>query len=94
MRFPRRPHFTPSHQHRFYATLLALALLVAYAVAFVVQNDRSVPVCFVFTTAHVSLIWVILLALVVGLLGGLLLPLLERRWRRRSQQSGQPPDSV
>ena len=94
MRFFRRPHVTPNHQRRFYATLLALALLVAYAVAFVVQNDHAVSVCFVFATTHVSLIWVILLSLAVGLLGGLLLPRLERRWRRRSQQSAEPGDSV
>lgn len=94
MRFPRRPHLAPNHQRRFYATLLVLALLVAYSVAFVVENDHSVSVDFVFATTEVSLIWVILLALAVGLVGGLLLPRLERRWRRRSQQSPKPSDSV
>jgi NhaP-type Na+/H+ or K+/H+ antiporter len=38
-------------------------------------------------TAHVSLVWVILLALGVGLLLGILLAQLERRRRRRSHQT-------
>jgi hypothetical protein len=37
-------------------------------------------------TARVSLVWLILLALGVGLLGGILLGQLERRRRRRSHQ--------
>ena len=94
MRFLRRPHVKPNHQRRFYVTLLALALLIAYSVAFVVQNDHTVSVDFVFVTTRVSLIWVILLSLAVGLLGGLLLPRLERRWRRRSHQDTERGDSV
>ena len=42
---------------------------------------------FVLATAHVSLVWLILLALGVGLLGGILLAQLERRRRRRSHQA-------
>ena len=41
---------------------------------------------FVFATASVSLVWLILLALGVGLLGGTLLAQLERRRRRRSHE--------
>ena len=40
-------------------------------------------------TARVSLVWVILLALGVGLLGGILLAQLERRRRRRSHQAAE-----
>ena len=87
MRSLRRPDSTQNHQRRFYFMLVALALLVAYAVAFVVGNDHTLSVDFVFVTTTVSLIWVILLSLAVGLVGGLLLPRLERRWRRRTQQS-------
>jgi uncharacterized integral membrane protein len=92
VRFLHRPHIDEHRQ--FYVRLLGLALLVAYAVAFVVENDHSVSVHFVFATAHVSLIWVLLLALAVGLLGGMLLSQLERRRRRRSHQAPEPGNSV
>ena len=92
MRLPRRPHIDESRQ--FYVRLAVLALLVAYAVAFVVENDHSVSVHFVFATAHVSLIWLILLALAVGVVGGMLLTQLERRRRRRTHEPAEPGDSV
>ena len=94
MRFLRRPRIDTSEvsdrwQPRLYARLIVLGLLVAYAIAFVLQNRHSVSVCFVFVTARVSLIWVILLALAVGLLGGILLAQLERRRRRRSHETAE-----
>ena len=74
-------------QPRLYLRLIVLGLLVAYAIAFVLENRTQVEVHFVLWTAHVSLVWVILLALGVGLLGGILLAQLERRRRRRSHQA-------
>lgn len=76
-------------QPRLYVRLLILGLLVAYAIAFILENRTQVEVHFVLWTAHVSLVWVILLALGVGLLLGILLAQLERRRRRRSQQTPQ-----
>jgi uncharacterized integral membrane protein len=76
-------------QPRLYLRLLVLGLLVAYAIAFILENRTQVEVHFVLWTAHVSLVWVILLALGVGLLGGILLAQLERRRRRRSHQTPQ-----
>ncbi len=73
-------------QPRLWLRLILLGLLVAYAIAFVLENRTQVDVHFVFWTAHVSLVWVILLALGVGLLGGTLLAQLERRRRRRSHE--------
>ena len=73
-------------QPRLYLRLLVLGLLVAYAIAFILENRTQVEVHFVLWTAHVSLVWVILLALGVGLLLGILLAQLERRRRRRSHQ--------
>ena len=73
-------------QPRLYLRLILLGLLVAWAIAFVLENRRQVNVHFVLATASVSLVWVILLALGVGLLGGILLAQLERRRRRRSGQ--------
>jgi uncharacterized integral membrane protein len=94
VRVLHRPHPTENHKRRFYAQLIVLILLVAYAVAFVLENGKAVSVHFVFATTHASLVWVILLSLAVGLLGGLLLPRLERRRSRRSHQSAEPGDPV
>ena len=74
-------------QPRLYLRLIVLGLLAAYAIAFVLENRTQVHVHFVLATAHVSLVWLILLALGVGLLGGTLLGQLERRRRRRSHQA-------
>ena len=76
-------------QPRLYLRLLVLGLLVAYAIAFILENRTQVTIHFVLWTAHVSLVWVILLALGVGLLLGILLAQLERRRRRRSHQTAQ-----
>jgi uncharacterized integral membrane protein len=70
-------------QPRLYGRLILLALLVAYAIAFVLENRKQVSLHFVFTTARVSLIWLILLGLGIGVVGGVLLAQLERRSRRR-----------
>jgi uncharacterized integral membrane protein len=63
--------------------LLVLIAIAAYAVGFVLENHKQVKVHFVFTAARVSLIWLILLSLALGLIGGRLLPRLYRRRRRR-----------
>jgi uncharacterized integral membrane protein len=76
-------------QPRLYLRLIVLGLLVAYAIAFVLENRGAVRVHFVLASAHVSLVWLILLALAVGLLGGILLAQLERRRRRRAHQAPQ-----
>ncbi len=72
----------------FYAKLAALLFFVSYSIAFIVGNERTIHVDFVFATANVSLIWTILLLLVVGFVGGLLLAQLYRH--RRSKQPGKP----
>ena len=92
MRFPRRPRIDTGEvsdrwQPRLYLRLILLGLLVAYAIAFILENRKQVNVHFVLATASVSLVWLILLALGVGLLGGILLGQLERRRRRRSNQA-------
>jgi uncharacterized integral membrane protein len=76
-------------QPRLYLRLIVLGLLVAWAIAFILENRTQVAIHFVFWTATVSLVWVILLALGVGLLLGILLAQLERRRRRRSHQAPQ-----
>jgi uncharacterized integral membrane protein len=74
-------------QPRLYLRLIVLGLLIAWAIAFILENRTQVNIHFVLATARVSLVWVILLALGVGLLGGILLAQLERRRRRRSHQA-------
>lgn len=68
-------------QPRLWAILVVLLLLAIYAIAFVIQNTTQVDVEFVFATARVSLIWVILLNLAIGILAGVLLSQLYRRRR-------------
>ena len=85
MRFGRRrpaeePREAPSGLP---ANLLLLAATIAYATAFVLENRKQVSVHFVFATARVSLIWVILLSIALGVLGRALLSQLRRRRRRR-----------
>lgn len=72
-------------QPRLWGLLVALAVLVAYIVTFVVENHKKVTVHFVVFTTHTSVIWLILLSLLIGLVGGILLSQLERR-RRRHQR--------
>jgi uncharacterized integral membrane protein len=70
-------------QPKLYLRLLVIILLAAWAIAFVLENRKSVNVHFVFATASVSLVWLILLGLAVGFVVGVLLSQLERRRRRR-----------
>jgi uncharacterized integral membrane protein len=92
VRFPRRHRIDTGEvedrwQPRLYGRLIVLGVLVAYAIAFVLENRKQVSVHFVLATARVSLVWLILLALGVGVLGGILAAQLERRRRRRSGKS-------
>ncbi len=68
--------------------MLALVLLLAWMIAFVVKNDDRVKVDFVLFSAHTSLIWLIILPLAMGFLGGVLLSQMYRR-RRRSGNAAQ-----
>ena len=73
-------------QPRLYLRWIALAIVVAYGIAFILENGKHVSVHFVFHTTRVSLVWVILLSLALGAVGGILLSQLERRRRRRGAQ--------
>ena len=79
------PETRETFQPRLWLIVGALALIVAYLVAFVAENNKSVKVHFVFYTGHTSVIWLILLSLVIGLVAGILLSQLERR-RGRHQR--------
>ena len=75
-----------------YLKLVLLLLAVTYAVAFVIENHKETTVHFVFKTTRVSLIWLILLSLAIGMLGGVLLSQLYRRQRRYERH--EPADAV
>ena len=86
MRLGRRsldPETRETFQPRLWLSVVALVLIAAYIVAFVAENTKTVGVHFVLVTAHTSVIWVILLSLLIGIVGGLLLSQLYRRSRRK-----------
>jgi uncharacterized integral membrane protein len=70
-------------QPRLYLKLILLFAVSAYAITFVLENRRQVHLHFVAGTAQVSLIWLILLSIGLGLLLGVLLSQLYRRRGRR-----------
>lgn len=87
--------FVRNWQPRLWFTLGLLILIAAYLIAFVVGNDEEASVNFVFAEATTSLIWVILLSLLAGLVGGVLLSqLYRRRHRYMSEASVETPSSM
>ena len=92
MRFLRRQRDAAGRleeqwQPKVYARLIVLALVIAYVIAFILENGKHVSVHFVFQTTRVSIVWLILLSLALGAIGGILLAQLDRR--RRNRRSGQ-----
>jgi uncharacterized integral membrane protein len=63
--------------------ITAIGLVALYAILFVVLNTHRARVSFVFGTTRVSVIWVILLSLAVGIVLGVLGSRLHRRRKRR-----------
>jgi uncharacterized integral membrane protein len=70
-------------QPRLYLTMITIGLVLAYGIAFVLENNKHVSLHFVFATARVSLVWLVLLSVALGMLLGVLLSQLYRRRRRR-----------
>ncbi|HUK93680.1 MAG TPA: LapA family protein [Gaiellaceae bacterium] len=73
----------PVRESFLWVKLALLLAVIAYVIAFVLQNNNQVDVDFVFGTTEISLTWVILICLAIGLVGGVLLSQLYRRRRRR-----------
>ena len=63
--------------------LTAIGLVALYAILFIVLNTHRAKVSFVFASARISVIWVILLSLAVGFVLGALGMRLNRRRKRR-----------
>lgn len=90
-----RDEFDRSWQPRLWIRVGILILIGAYVIAFVVGNDEEASVDFVFGEARTSLIWVILLSLLAGLVGGVLLSQLHRRRQvRSSEASVETPEPI
>jgi uncharacterized integral membrane protein len=64
--------------------LTAIGIVAVYTLLFIILNTHRARVSFVFATARISVIWVILLSVAVGLVLGALLSRLNRRRKRRS----------
>ncbi len=87
MRFFRRRPEGPIEdwQPRLYAILIGLVLIVAWLIAFIIKNSDKVTIDFVVFSARTSLIWLIILLLAIGFLGGILL---SQLYRRRGRSGG------
>jgi uncharacterized integral membrane protein len=76
-------------QPRLYAIVIGLVLIVLWLIAFIVKNNDPVKIDFVLFSAHARLIWLFILLIAIGFLGGVLGSQLYRR-RRRSGRSQLP----
>ena len=88
----RERQFERTWQPRLWISLAFLILIVAYLIAFAIGNSDEASVNFVFGKATTSLIWVILLSLLAGLLGGVLLSQLHRRRRALTGEPEPQPE--
>src|SRR5262249_4899150 len=68
-------------QPRFWARLIVLVVLAAYVLGFILENRKQGHLHFVLFTAKVSLIWLILWILAIGIVAGALVRHLRRRRR-------------
>jgi uncharacterized integral membrane protein len=89
---PAREGRLEEFQPRLWAKVVLLAALVIYVVSFVVANSGQVKVDFLVHKTHLSLIWLILLCLAIGLVGGLLISQMARRRRRRKGREADDRD--
>ena len=76
------------------ARLIGLAIVAGLLIAFIVENSGTVTVHFVFFTAHVSLIWALILAAVLGALLDRLVPAYRRRKRAKKAKQAQQVQKV
>jgi uncharacterized integral membrane protein len=74
--------------------LIGLAIVAGLLIAFIVENSGTVTVHFVFFTAHVSLIWALIVAAVLGALLDRLVPAYRRRKRTKQAKQAQQAQKV
>ncbi len=79
----RAEHFRrKAHRTRLYGYAIAGVALVAYLVALAASNTAHVKVNWVFGSSHLSLVWLVLFAAILGWLLGLLASA-RFHWRTR-----------
>ncbi len=81
---PGDAHGTPAADRKAQARMIAAAVLAVLLTLFAVLNSQSVRVHFVFTTAHIPMIVVIVVCAVLGIAVGWLIA-------RRRAARGAPP---
>jgi uncharacterized integral membrane protein len=65
-------------QPQLWSKLILLLALVGYGIALVIANSSKVKISFLFMSVKVSLIWMILLCLMLGLIAGVLISQMHR----------------
>ena len=70
-----------------WAIVIGLGLIVLWVLAFIVKNSDKVKIDFVLFSTNASLIWLVIILLGAGFLGGLLA---SQLYRKRS--SGRAPE--
>jgi uncharacterized integral membrane protein len=68
---------------RLYLWSFVLAAMLVCLVALVLANTRQVKLSWVFGSTHSSLVWIILVAALLGWLAGIATSILQRRRTRR-----------
>lgn len=88
MRLPRSDKLDEQRQQwqpGLWLRIVIVLLVVAYLIGFVAKNSGRVTIDFVFGSASVGLIWLLLLGVGLGLLLGMLLAQLYRRRGRKQR---------
>ena len=84
----RRGHFRrKARRTRLHGYAIAAVALVAYLIALAVSNTADVKVSWVFGSSHVSLVWLVLFAAILGWLLGLVATA-AFHWRTRAPRRG------
>jgi uncharacterized integral membrane protein len=86
----RAQHFRrKAHRTRLHGYAVIAVALAAYLIALAASNTAHVKVSWVFGTSHVSLVWLVLIAAILGWLLGLIASA-RFHWRTRAprRQSG------
>jgi uncharacterized integral membrane protein len=81
-------------QPRLYAIVIGGVLVVLWLIAFVVKNNDPVKIDFVLFSTHARLIWLLILLLGIGFVGGVFGSQLYRRRRQLggTTQNDRGPD--
>ena len=84
----RVEHFRrKAHRGRLHGYAIATVALVAFLIALAASNTAHVKVNWVFGSSHVSLVWLVLIAAILGWLLGLLASA-RFHWRTRAPRRG------